>query len=127
MFGDDVVAVAMIDRLVHHAEVISLKGDSYLLKDRDVGRVSTTTATRNHDQMTGKGVRFHPSPGVSFRPSLTVQLVDEDRLAARLGEGLEPRIRVLDHEVGLEGHAGSGAAGATTSAPKVRWARTARP
>jgi len=49
VFGD-VDAVAMIDRLVHHAEVISLKGDSYLLKDRDVGRVSTTTATRNHDR-----------------------------------------------------------------------------
>jgi DNA replication protein DnaC len=29
----------MIDRLVHHAEVISLKGDSYRLKDRDLGRV----------------------------------------------------------------------------------------
>ena len=39
VFGDDVVAAAMIDRLVHHAEVISLKGDSYHLKDRDLGRV----------------------------------------------------------------------------------------
>ena len=27
----------MIDRLLHHAEVISLKGDSYRLKDRDLG------------------------------------------------------------------------------------------
>jgi DNA replication protein DnaC len=39
VFGDDVVAAAMIDRLVHHAEVISLKGDSYRLKDRDLGRI----------------------------------------------------------------------------------------
>jgi DNA replication protein DnaC len=39
VFGDDVVAAAMIDRLVHHADVISLKGDSYRLKDRDLGRV----------------------------------------------------------------------------------------
>jgi DNA replication protein DnaC len=39
VFGDDVVAAAMIDRLVHHAEVISLKGDSYRLKNRDLGRV----------------------------------------------------------------------------------------
>jgi len=39
VFGDDVAAAAMIDRLVHHAEVISLKGDSYRLKDRDLGRV----------------------------------------------------------------------------------------
>jgi DNA replication protein DnaC len=39
VFGDDVVAAAMIDRLVHHAEVISMKGDSYRLKNRDLGRV----------------------------------------------------------------------------------------
>lgn len=39
VFGDEVVAAAMIDRLVHHAEVLSLKGDSYRLKDRDLGRV----------------------------------------------------------------------------------------
>jgi DNA replication protein DnaC len=43
MFGDEVVAAAMIDRLVHHAEVLTLAGDSYrtrarrelLAKDRD--------------------------------------------------------------------------------------------
>jgi DNA replication protein DnaC len=29
----------MIDRLVHHAEVVALKGDSYRLKNRDLGRV----------------------------------------------------------------------------------------
>jgi len=43
VFGDDIVAAAMIDRLVHHAEVISLKGDSYRLKDRDLGRVPAAT------------------------------------------------------------------------------------
>ena len=46
VFGDEVVAAAMIDRLVHHAEVISLKGDSYRLKNRDLGRppaAGTTT------------------------------------------------------------------------------------
>jgi DNA replication protein DnaC len=39
VFGDDVVAAAMIDRLVHHAEVVALKGESCRLKDRDLGRV----------------------------------------------------------------------------------------
>jgi DNA replication protein DnaC len=42
-FSDDVVAAAMIDRLVHHAEVLALSGESYrtrarrelLTKDRD--------------------------------------------------------------------------------------------
>jgi DNA replication protein DnaC len=43
VFGDDVVAAAMIDRLVHHAEVVALKGDSYRLKDRNLGRVPTAT------------------------------------------------------------------------------------
>ncbi len=38
IFGDDVVAAAMIDRLVHHAEILSLKGDSYRLRDKDLGR-----------------------------------------------------------------------------------------
>jgi DNA replication protein DnaC len=43
VFGDEIVAAAMIDRLVHHAEVLTLSGDSYrtrarrelLAKDRD--------------------------------------------------------------------------------------------
>jgi DNA replication protein DnaC len=47
VFGDDVVAAAMIDRLVHHAEVISMKGDSYRLKDRDLGRVPAATKTND--------------------------------------------------------------------------------
>jgi IstB-like ATP binding protein len=33
----------MIDRLVHHAEVVALKGDSYRLKDRDLGGCQPTT------------------------------------------------------------------------------------
>ena len=32
IFGDPVAVAAMVDRLVHHAEVIVLKGDSYRLK-----------------------------------------------------------------------------------------------
>jgi DNA replication protein DnaC len=37
IFGDDIVAAAMIDRLVHHADIVALKGDSYRLRDRDLG------------------------------------------------------------------------------------------
>jgi DNA replication protein DnaC len=44
VFGDAIVAAAMIDRLVHHAEVVSLKGDSYRLKDKDLGRVPNDDA-----------------------------------------------------------------------------------
>ena len=51
VFGDDVVAAAMIDRLVHHAEVISLTGSSYRTRSRrellaaDPGAVTRTTAS----------------------------------------------------------------------------------
>jgi DNA replication protein DnaC len=45
VFGDATVAAAMIDRLVHHAEVVSMKGDSYRLKDRDLGRVPNDETT----------------------------------------------------------------------------------
>jgi DNA replication protein DnaC len=37
IFGDEVTAAAMIDRLVHHAEILGLKGDSYRLRDKDLG------------------------------------------------------------------------------------------
>jgi DNA replication protein DnaC len=34
IFGDPVAVAAMVDRLVHHAEVIVLKGDSYRLQGK---------------------------------------------------------------------------------------------
>ncbi|WP_159574235.1 IS21-like element helper ATPase IstB [Curtobacterium sp. 18060] len=43
-FGDDVVASAMIDRLVHHAEVLTLSGDSY----RTHGRRDLINQTENN-------------------------------------------------------------------------------
>src|SRR5437868_13004862 len=36
IFGDDAVATAMLDRLVHHAEILSLKGDSYRLRGKEL-------------------------------------------------------------------------------------------
>jgi DNA replication protein DnaC len=43
IFGDEVTAAAMIDRLVHHAEILALKGDSFRLRDKHLG------APRPHD------------------------------------------------------------------------------
>ena len=36
IFSDDMAATAMIDRLIHHAEILSLKGDSYRLRGKDL-------------------------------------------------------------------------------------------
>jgi hypothetical protein len=34
VFGDDVLATAILDRLLHHCDVITINGPSYRLKDR---------------------------------------------------------------------------------------------
>jgi hypothetical protein len=34
VFGDPVVATAILDRLLHHSHVITIRGDSYRLKEK---------------------------------------------------------------------------------------------
>ena len=34
MFGDPVVATAVLDRLLHHSHVITIRGDSYRLREK---------------------------------------------------------------------------------------------
>jgi IstB-like ATP binding protein len=58
-FGDAVVAAAMMDRLVHRAEVVRLKGDSYRSKTATSGGCPLTT---QRDHRPGEGVNFQPSP-----------------------------------------------------------------
>ena len=94
---------AMIDRLVHHAEVINLKGDSYRLKDRDIRRVLKTT---QGDQ---EGVRSGPSltvaafretsfaDGAAARSTRACESADPiKRLVHRLGEIDRGRIHLHD-------------------------------
>jgi DNA replication protein DnaC len=50
VFGDQIVAAAMIDRIVHHADVLALKGASYRLRGRGIDSlpsIRTTTETQN--------------------------------------------------------------------------------
>lgn len=44
VFGDQTIAAAMIDRIVHHAEVITLKGTSYRLRHTTIETLPSTTA-----------------------------------------------------------------------------------
>jgi DNA replication protein DnaC len=44
IFGDDAVATAMIDRLIHHSDILSLKGDSYRLRGKELGPQPTPPA-----------------------------------------------------------------------------------
>lgn len=44
VFGDTVVATAILDRLLHHSHVVTIRGESYRLKEkRKSGLVKTTT------------------------------------------------------------------------------------
>ena len=47
IFGDDMAATAMIDRLIHHAEILSLKGDSYRLRGKDLDARMPAKTRRN--------------------------------------------------------------------------------
>src|ERR1700760_1308349 len=44
IFGDDMAATAMVDRLIHHAEILSLKGDSYRLRGKEDARPARSSA-----------------------------------------------------------------------------------
>ncbi len=41
IFGDDMAATAMIDRLIHHSEILSLKGCSYVKQGTRAGASAT--------------------------------------------------------------------------------------
>ena len=45
VLGDDSVAAAMNDHLVHNADIVAIKGDSYCFKDRALGRTPPATKT----------------------------------------------------------------------------------
>ena len=49
ILGDAMVAAALIDRLVHHATMVALKGKSYRLKERGAGIVSAAQAPSLRD------------------------------------------------------------------------------
>jgi DNA replication protein DnaC len=49
VFGDQVVAAAMIDRIVHHAEVVTLKGSSYRLRNTEIETLPSVRAENTSD------------------------------------------------------------------------------
>ncbi|END31460.1 putative IstB domain protein [Escherichia coli P0302308.4] len=45
MFGDHVLATAILDRLLHHSTTLNIKGESYRLKEKRKAVVMTQNAT----------------------------------------------------------------------------------
>jgi DNA replication protein DnaC len=50
MIGDPVVATAILDRLLHHSHVVTIRGDSYRLREkRRLGLLKATTSAASID------------------------------------------------------------------------------
>ena len=49
VFGEATIASAMIDRIVHHADVIALKGASYRIKHTAIESLPSVEADRQAD------------------------------------------------------------------------------
>jgi hypothetical protein len=83
IFCDEVVAAALMDRLVDHSEIVSLQGDSYRLKDKT--SAAPRRPTPPEPRGPGRAAPLRPtasapqpaasSPGRStFRPNKRVRL-----------------------------------------------------
>lgn len=46
IFGDEVLATAILDRLLHHATTFNIKGDSYRLREKQKAGIQPTTFNR---------------------------------------------------------------------------------
>ncbi len=67
VFGDQAVAAAMIDRVVHHADVLTLKGASYRLRNRGIDTLPSQTTTHGKLRNTrNSGLVSHRRNGLKF-------------------------------------------------------------
>lgn len=56
MFGDNVLATAILDRLLHHSTTLNIKGESYQLKEkRKVGALTKSAMPISEDEMAESG------------------------------------------------------------------------
>ena len=61
VFGDKVIATAILDRLLHHSTIVNIKGDSYRLKEkRKAGLLARSEAVVSAAE--GDAVRTAPEP-----------------------------------------------------------------
>jgi len=70
VFGDEVMAAALIDRLVHHCHIVTIRGNSYRMRQHtDLWHAlhttqdpEPTTGRRRALVRSGDGLRLVPSP-----------------------------------------------------------------
>ena len=74
VFGDQAVAAAMIDRIVHHADVLTLKGASYRLRNRGIDTLPSirTTADEPRQLASPNNYTAHFSTGTTAQFSSVI-------------------------------------------------------
>jgi DNA replication protein DnaC len=59
VFGDDVLAAAILDRLLHHSHTLMIQGESYRLKQKKkAGLLGSSSASKAQLRRFGRGVSF---------------------------------------------------------------------
>ena len=66
VFGDRVIATAILDRILHHAITLNIRGKSYRLKDKL--KAGLVQPRRGHDVNPGGGEFSMPTPGEIWMP-----------------------------------------------------------
>jgi DNA replication protein DnaC len=67
VFGDAVVATAILDRLLHHSHVLTIRGDSYRLREkRSAGLLPSPVSPRRRCRREPGVASFSVSPPASF-------------------------------------------------------------
>ena len=79
IFGDDMAATATIDRLIHHSEILSVKGDSYRLRGKEldarIGAKGAKSADRSPSGHLAEGRRT-PHDAPVHRPDPRMETVN---------------------------------------------------
>ena len=59
IFGDEVMATALIDRLVHHCHIVNIRGNSYRMKNHAelYASLRSTSRTPEHGSTLKRGTR----------------------------------------------------------------------
>ena len=108
IFGDEVVVAAMIDRLVHHAEILSLKDDSCRFRDRTSAAAHPPPRPNRPDQPLAPPAR-RPAERLSARRSRPVrQKTDPGQARSALHDLTRQKLRLTRRALTVAAATGSG-------------------
>ena len=97
VFGDNVVATAILDRLLHHSHVITIRGDSYRLREKRRSGLMPQHVDREGvgEVDLNQGVNSKCRPGVNPRSCATTAIGSDTLAGPSRGEGPCPEVHIV--------------------------------